>query len=86
MTFEALTALAANIPALPMMSFSSYWFVFAFLPVGYLLFLVAHGAGGWPMALRAIALISLVYYAQFGWKLVAVLICSVLVNYAIGIL
>ena len=67
-----------------MMLFHSYTFILAFLPVSYALFLLAHKAGGWPMAIRFLGVVSLAYYAQFGVAPLSILVASVIANYVIG--
>lgn len=67
-----------------MMPFHSYMFVLGFLPVAYILFLLAHRVGGWPMAIRFLGLASLAYYAQFGALPVVILVASVLANFIAG--
>ncbi|MFY0615396.1 MAG: MBOAT family protein [Hyphomicrobiaceae bacterium] len=67
-----------------MMPFHSYEFVLGFLPVSYLLFLLAYQLGGWPMAIRALGGVSLAYYSQFGLEPVVVLAISVAFNFALG--
>ncbi|MEL6298495.1 MAG: MBOAT family O-acyltransferase [Pseudomonadota bacterium] len=84
MTSFDLAGMIANLPSLPGMPFHSYWFVLGFLPAAYILFLISHRVGGWPMAIRFLGIASLVYYAQFGLSPLAVLITSVGVNYIIG--
>ncbi|MGI9409295.1 MAG: MBOAT family O-acyltransferase [Hyphomicrobiaceae bacterium] len=66
------------------MLFHSYTFILAFLPVSYALFLLAHKAGGWPMAIRFLGIVSLAYYAQFGVAPLSILVASVITNYLIG--
>ena len=66
------------------MLFHSYTFILAFLPASYALFLLAHKAGGWPMAIRFLGITSLVYYAQFGVGPLGILVVSVVTNYLIG--
>lgn len=67
-----------------MMPFHSLAFVLGFLPVAYLLFLLSHRIGGWPMAIRFLGIASLAYYAQFGVLPITVLAISVVSNFALG--
>ena len=67
-----------------MMPFHSYEFVLGFLPISYMLFLLAYQLGGWPMAIRALGVVSLVYYSQFGLEPVLVLAISVALNFVLG--
>jgi len=66
------------------MVFHSYIFLVAFLPMAYACFLLAHRVGGWPAALHVLAAISLAFYAQWSWQLLAILMTSVAFNYAAG--
>ncbi len=66
------------------MLFSSYQFIFIFLPVSYVGFLVAHRFGGWPAAVKFIAAASLAFYALWGVTLFLVLLGSLVFNYAAG--
>ena len=68
------------------MAFHSYAFIFGALPLCYLGFLIAHRLGGWMTAFRFLAVASLAFYAQFSTLLLAVLMASVVANYAIGVL
>ncbi len=67
-----------------MMLFHSYTFVLGFLPIAYLLFLVSHRLGGWPMAIRFLAAASIAYYGQFGPEPLVLLLASIGVNYTLG--
>ncbi len=66
------------------MVFSSYQFILIFLPVTYIAFLAAHRFGGWPAAIRVLAVASLAFYAMWGAKLFAVLLGSLVFNYLMG--
>ena len=67
-----------------MMLFHSYTFVLGFLPICYLLFLLAHRVGGWPVAIQFLGAASVAYYAQFGVEPVILLLVSVVTNFIIG--
>jgi alginate O-acetyltransferase complex protein AlgI len=72
------------------MVFTSYQFIFIFLPVVYLGFLLAHRHGGWSAALYWLAAASLAYYGmiavwQVGQPLMLVaLVASIAFNYVAG--
>jgi alginate O-acetyltransferase complex protein AlgI len=66
------------------MDFTSYKFILLFLPTAYLGFVLASRFAGWNMAVNWLALVSLAFYAMFGWKLFAVLLLSVFGNYVIA--
>jgi alginate O-acetyltransferase complex protein AlgI len=66
------------------MVFSSYQFIFLFLPATYVCFVIAHRLGGWPAAIRLLAAASLAFYAMLGVLLFAVLMGSLLFNYTLG--
>ena len=66
------------------MLFSSYQFIFMFLPAVYVAFLVAHRIGGWNGAVRVLAAASLAFYAMWGVMLFAVLLGSLVFNYTMG--
>ena len=66
------------------MSFTSFQFIFVFLPVAYLGFLLAHRFGGAQQAINLLAVISLVFYAMFGKQLLLVLVVSMIFNFSIG--
>ena len=66
------------------MVFSSYQFIFAFLPATYLAFLLAHRVGGWNAAIYVLAGASFVFYAMWGVALFAVLAGSLVFNYLLG--
>ena len=66
------------------MLFSSYTFIFVFLPLTYIAFLLAHRLGGWPMAIKLLAIASLAFYAMWGVELFLILLGSLLFNYGAG--
>jgi len=66
------------------MVFNSYQFILVFLPVVYGGFLIAHRYGGWPMAFKWLAVVSLVYFGMWGLPLLAVLVGSLMFNYTAG--
>ncbi len=66
------------------MVFSSYQFIFLFLPATYMAFLLAHRFGGWNAAIYALAGASLVFYAMWGAALFVVLAGSLVFNYLLG--
>ena len=65
------------------MLFNSYRFIFVFLPVTLLLF---HGLRrySWMAALTAVSLLSLVFYALWDPRYLALLLPSLLINYGLG--
>lgn len=66
------------------MVFSSYQFIFVFLPLTYLAYLLAYRAAGWNGALHVLAAASLAFYAMWGWKLFAILLVSLAFNFQMG--
>ncbi|HEX4894230.1 MAG TPA: hypothetical protein VFV47_13160, partial [Hyphomicrobiaceae bacterium] len=66
------------------MVFHSYQFILGFLPAVYVAFVVAHRLGGWPAAFKVLIAASVAFYAQWSIWLAAVLLGSVVVNYAAG--
>lgn len=66
------------------MLFSSYQFIFAFLPATYIAFLAAHRFGGWNAAIYVLAAASFVFYAMWGVALFMVLAGSLAANYLLG--
>jgi alginate O-acetyltransferase complex protein AlgI len=66
------------------MVFTSYQFIFLFLPVVYAGFLVAHARGGWNAAIYWLAAASVAFYGMWGWQMLAILIVSVCFNYGAG--
>jgi alginate O-acetyltransferase complex protein AlgI len=66
------------------MSFTSFQFIFVFLPVAYLGFLLAHRFGGAQQAINLLAVVSLVFYALFGMQLLLVLLLSMVFNFTVG--
>jgi D-alanyl-lipoteichoic acid acyltransferase DltB (MBOAT superfamily) len=63
------------------MVFSSYQFMFVFLPLTYLAFILVFRFAGWQGAVHVLAAASLAFYAMWGWKLFAVLVVSLAFNY-----
>ncbi len=66
------------------MVFSSYQFIFVFLPATYVAFLLAHRIGGWNAAIHVLAGASFVFYAMWGAALLVVLAGSLALNYLLG--
>jgi alginate O-acetyltransferase complex protein AlgI len=66
------------------MSFTSYQFILLFLPVAYIGFITAHRFGGWQWAINFLAVLSLAFYAMWGFSLLLILLASMLFNYAAG--
>ena len=66
------------------MVFNSYEFILIFLPSAFLAFALAHRWGGWKAAFNVVAIISLVFYAQWSLILLAILVASVVSNFVIG--
>jgi D-alanyl-lipoteichoic acid acyltransferase DltB (MBOAT superfamily) len=66
------------------MSFSSFQFIFLFLPLAYAGFLLAHRFGGWPWAIHFLAFASLAFYGMFGIHLLLILLGSISFNYLAG--
>jgi alginate O-acetyltransferase complex protein AlgI len=66
------------------MSFTSLQFIFAFLPLAYAGFVLAHRYGGAQQAVNFLAVVSLVFYAMFGTQLLLVLLASMIFNFTIG--
>ena len=66
------------------MVFSSYEFLFYFLPCAYVGFVLAKKLGGWDFAFAFLGATSLVFYANWSTELLAILVCSVLFNFVAG--
>jgi D-alanyl-lipoteichoic acid acyltransferase DltB (MBOAT superfamily) len=66
------------------MSFTTFQFIFVFLPVCYAGFLICHRFGGWKWATHFLAAASLAFYGLFGFSLLLVLLGSIAFNYAAG--
>jgi alginate O-acetyltransferase complex protein AlgI len=66
------------------MVFTSYSFIFIFLPIVYAGFLLAHRHGGWNAAIYWLGAASLAFYGMWGWPLLAILIVSIGFNYGLG--
>ena len=66
------------------MVFSSYEFIFIFLPLAFAAFAIAQRAFGWEAAFAVTGLASLIYYGQWSLKLLAILLISVVTNYVVG--
>lgn len=64
------------------MLFHSPEFIFAFLPLCFFGFLAVHRFAGWDWALLWLAGASLVFYGQWSLALAALLLVSILFNYA----
>jgi D-alanyl-lipoteichoic acid acyltransferase DltB (MBOAT superfamily) len=63
--------------------FNSYFFLFAFLPTALISFHLLRRES-WPRALAAVAVLSLVFYASWDPRYLALLVPSLLVNYWLG--
>ena len=66
------------------MGFNSFQFILVFLPLVYAGFLLVHRLFGWSAVYPYLALASLVFYAQFSPVLAAILVGSVILNYAVA--
>lgn len=66
------------------MVFNSYEFILIFMPLAFSAFVLAHYLGGWRAAFNVVALASLVFYAQWGITLLAILMVSVISNFVVG--
>ena len=66
------------------MPFTSYQFILLFLPISYLCFLLAHRLGGWQWAINFLAVLSLLFYAMWGFSLLLILLASLAFNCAAG--
>ncbi len=66
------------------MTFHSYQFICIVLPALYIGFLLAHRALGWNGAFRFLAIASLAFYSAWSLALLAILIASIVANYALG--
>jgi D-alanyl-lipoteichoic acid acyltransferase DltB (MBOAT superfamily) len=66
------------------MVFSSFQFIFIFLPAAYIGFLLAHRIGGWKLAIRFLAAASLAFYAMWGLPLFIILLASLVFNFGAG--
>jgi len=66
------------------MLFNSYAFIFLFLPLSLAAFYAARRIGNGHAALAVTILSSLAFYAYWRAAYVPVLICSILINYAVG--
>jgi D-alanyl-lipoteichoic acid acyltransferase DltB (MBOAT superfamily) len=63
--------------------FNSYFFLFAFLPTALVSFHLLRRES-WPRALAAVSILSLVFYASWDPRYLALLVPSLLVNYWLG--
>jgi alginate O-acetyltransferase complex protein AlgI len=66
------------------MSFTSFQFIFGFIPVAYIGFVIAHRFGGAKQAINFLATISLVFYAMWSLPLFAILLLSMIFNFTVG--
>jgi D-alanyl-lipoteichoic acid acyltransferase DltB (MBOAT superfamily) len=66
------------------MPFHSFEFILAAFPLTLLGFIASHRVGGWTTAFQFLAAASLAFYAQFSITLLAILMVSVITNYAAG--
>ena len=67
------------------MLLNSFSFLFLFLPVALFFFYLA-GSSRFQLAIPWLAGISLTFYAFFGWALTVLLVGSIIMNYALGML
>jgi D-alanyl-lipoteichoic acid acyltransferase DltB (MBOAT superfamily) len=65
------------------MLFNSYSFLFLFLPVALVVFHLLRNRS-WPLALAAVGVLSLIFYATWDPRYLALLIPSLVVNYWLG--
>jgi alginate O-acetyltransferase complex protein AlgI len=66
------------------LSFSSFEFVLAFLPVVYGGFVLANRVGGWTASINFLVAASFAFYGLFGLNLLAILVGSITVNFLIA--
>lgn len=66
------------------MIFTSYQFIFGFLPLTYIGFLLARRYGGWRAAINFLAVASIAFYGMWGIVPLMVLITSIAFNYVMG--
>ncbi len=66
------------------MVFHSFQFILFVLPLCYGGFLLSHRIGGWTAAFAFLTGASLAFYAQWSPVLLAILLASVVANYAVG--
>ncbi|NKB51100.1 MAG: MBOAT family protein [Rhizobiaceae bacterium] len=66
------------------MPFNSYEFLVLFLPCTFIAFALVQHFKGWSNAFGVLAAASLIFYAQLSWKLLAILLVSVISNFVIG--
>jgi alginate O-acetyltransferase complex protein AlgI len=66
------------------MIFSSYTFIFGFLPLSWLGWRLAVHLGGAKAAVSWLTLASLVFYSWWDWRYTPILLVSLVINYAIG--
>ncbi len=68
------------------MPFNSYEFLLIFLPLTFVVFVLAQRMAGWSMAYLVLAVASLVFYAQLSVALLGILLVSVVSNNVFGTL
>jgi D-alanyl-lipoteichoic acid acyltransferase DltB (MBOAT superfamily) len=66
------------------MLFNSFSFIFVFLPLTWVTATVARQAGGMRLALAAISLASLIFYAMWDVRYLPILLGSICVNFWLG--
>ncbi len=66
------------------MSFTSFQFIFVFLPLAYLAFAFIQRSFGAQMGINFLALISLVFYGMWGAQLLFILLISMAFNHTLG--
>jgi len=63
------------------MLFNSFSFIFVFLPLTWAAAMVARKAGGIRLALAAISVASLIFYAMWDVRYLPILLGSICVNF-----
>lgn len=66
------------------MAFNSLQFLLIFLPLAYGGFLLVHRGLGWSAVYPYLAIVSLIFYAQFSLMLALILTISILANFGVG--
>lgn len=66
------------------MLFNSFIFIFAFLPLCFLLYFGLNRMGHFQLAKGVLVIFSLYFYAFFNWSYLPIILSSILVNYVIG--
>lgn len=66
------------------MVFNSFEFILIFLPIAFFAFALTQRLLGWRIAYTVLGLASLVFYLQWSWELLSILMVSVVSNYVIS--